>query len=161
MDLETFRYLRAEGLVEGDYSGVVNLTHEGLVEVESTATQPAKPTEHFAPGVALTLNVGPGGMVGAVMAGSPGGTQTTNITTDATVALAGVLAGLRTAAQDPAIPEADRRIIDSTATLVEATGSDPGLVAGLLGRAKETLDVVGAVPAAVAAAQAIATYLGR
>lgn len=43
---EAFRYLRAEGLL-GDSFPWVDLTHEGLVEIERSIKHPESETKHF------------------------------------------------------------------------------------------------------------------
>lgn len=60
-----FRYLRAEGLL-GDSFPWVDLTHEGLVEIEHSIKHPETETEHFSATVIQHFH----GPVGIVQAGS-------------------------------------------------------------------------------------------
>lgn len=72
-------YLQSEGLVRGHrvmggFSGV-ELTHEGIREMEQLLSEPTQQTEHFVPLVNITNIQGPV-IASQIQQGSPGATQT-------------------------------------------------------------------------------------
>src|SRR5690242_517862 len=58
-------YLRCEKLLKPVSSEEVCITHAGIVEVESTIREPARPTAHFLPAVINYITVH-GGQVGSI-----------------------------------------------------------------------------------------------
>jgi len=106
-------------------------------------------------GNAITIN----GPVLSVNQGNDIVSQTFN-SSHASPNLGEILIALRELAQAEQIPDAERRALAVAVEQVENHAEKPGLQGNWLQAAKETLEAIGAVPLAVAAARMIAGYLG-
>lgn len=87
-----YQYLRGEGLVKArGIGGLIGLTHEGVVEIENSISNPQQPTQHF-PAMSLVVV---GQMIGSQIQQVVGPvTQTALIQTERLNELREILAGL-------------------------------------------------------------------